>query len=1025
MSEVRLSARPSSRDITERDCIPWQEKPNINPRGNGDIGPVSQPYKTYQKNCFEIFIKNQFEGINPFDQLETRVKSGEFTTKESYEEEWGKLLGKIIPALNTPSTSIDDIVKAAYYKYITDAKNKIDKMIDKQLNPSVYRGRPSATASRTPNTPQATIAAPGIEQDLSPVARVLNFGSPSPQQNVIDIIRNQLSLSEPLINLINTLSTEEFKEDSLQPYLQEIYGRETLENLFYKKVESVEYVSGPIKKTIIEYIYNFYQNTIENEEYYEPNFNMEKFIEVLTDVIEIILLADRYFIRYDNYVDKYENSLLFIVNRFKHVYEDNFDYITSIKKAFRIFTALKLEKLANKVNPRADSRVYSFTKNEMDRCIYLIKIQMIYDLELDGFFDKPKIRQKLIQTLNVDEGAEVQEVYLYTLKFILYDVDYSPYAAITPKKLKYLDIIRPSIQKSNEVMKDEGEIKNIEPETILEKCKAMLSSINPYYNSYRLKIQAKCSVFSERCINLNEARKTIMDKYPIRIPEDTSDVSIEDVDIRGVVRKYALATLFKKWHSYVEPQDRKEFWLRYFNVVFKGEAGIFTGPGRELIQVCLQTIQDELEDLFIPVDSDSKKMIINPNFKPSPKFLEKANITEWNLEIKKDILQFIGGLFTRALLLNIDIPVSLSYYTLSYLYYKNNIEDDTYGFYYLIDMPNASNNYFKLMEMDPETLEYVDLHFNDVYPLSNNDELITKDNISKYINNIGKFILTRPDQPEYIQLLEAFYKGFLLKRSFLINNGISIKYLDKLLNESGGAISEKNLEKLIKHKLKFEFSKELEESALPEEKEKRLKLIKHQEQIKEWFIELLNTDGSDFPYEKLGFENPGTNELQTQFMLSNFLPKLLYFWTSSYNINLNEKMIINIYDSDVPNKLPSAHTCVKTIDIPSAYSSYNELFEKLATSVYNTQGFAFAGGVKHIVRKCMDSAIKKKTIEKDYNKAFQSSLKAIIKCHQRLTKSQQKKLIKYVENNAIDFKNAKKREISQWSKQLCKQVHKL
>lgn len=1018
MSEVRLSALPRARDITERDCIPWQEKPNINPRGNGDIGPASQPYKTYQKNCFELFIKTVFEGVNPFDQLELRIRNGEFTTVESYRNELVEIVRKFGLALDNSSTPIDATIKNAYYKYTQKLREKLDKIMESIIN---ERARVVARASRTPNTPQATIAAPGIDnQEETSVARVLNFGSPSPQQNVMDIIRNQIELPEPLINLIDTLSTPEFKDDSLlQPYLQEIYGRETLEKLFFEKVKDV---SGQIKKTIIEYIYIFYNNTIEDEEYYEPNFNMEKFIAVLIDVIENILLADRYFLRYDNYVDKYEKSLLSIINRFKHVYEDNFDYITSIKKAFKIFTALKMEKLANKVNPRADSRVYSFTKNEMDRCIYLIKIQMICDLELDKFIDKPKNRQKLIQLLNVNKGAEVQEVYLYTLKFILYDVDYSPYAAITPKNLKYLDITRPSIQKSNEVMKDY----EIEPETILEKCQTFLVSIQPYYNEYRLKIQQKCSLLSDNCINLNEARKKITEKYPIRIPEDTSDISIEDVEIRGVVRKYALATLFKKWHSYVEPQDRKEFWLRYFNVVFKGEAGIFTGPGRELIQVSLQSIQDELEDLFVPIDSGSKKMIINPNFKPSPKFLEKANITEWNLEIKKDILQFIGGLFTRALLLNIDIPVSLSYYTLSYLYYKKNIQDDTYGFYYLIDMPNASKDVFKLMEMDPDTLEYVDLHFNDVYPLDkNNDELITKDNIGKYINSMAKYVLTKPDQPEYIELLEAFYKGFLIKRSFLINNGIGIKNLDKLLNESGGVISYKKLEKLIENKLVFEFSKELQETALPEEKEKRAKLIKHQEKIKEWFIEILNTDGSDFPYEKLGFENPGTEELQTQFMLSNFLPKLLYFWTSSYNINLSDTYTVNLYESDIPNKLPSAHTCVKTLDIPSSYSSYNELFEKLATSVYNTQGFAFAGGVKHMVRKCVDLAIKKKTVDKDYNKALQSSLKTIIKCHQRLTKSQQQKLIKYVENNAIDFKNAKKREISQWSKQLCKQVHKL
>jgi hypothetical protein len=712
-------------------------------------------------------------------------------------------------------------------------------------------------------------------------------------------------------------------------------------------------------------------------------------------------------------------SILTIIGGFYHKYKDNFDYITPIVKSLRIFTALKLEKLTNKLKPRANSVVNPFTEDELNRCIYLIKMQLIADLELEAFFSKSKNKEKIIQVLNVDEGADSKEVYLYVLKFILYDVDYSPYIAIHPKKLKYLDSkIRPSLQKSNETMKEPESIE-IEQEMILDKCKNVLSSINPYYNKYRLMFQTRCTSLFEKCIDIQEIRNKIMSKYPIRVPETTLDVNVEDVDIRGIERKDALATLFRKWYSY-NSQDKKEFWLRYFNVVFKGEAGIFTGPGRELIQICLQSIQEELGDLFIPVDSGSKRMMLHPDFKPTTRFLEKAKIKEWNLEIKKEIVQFIGGLFTRALLLNIEIPISLSYYTLSYLYYKNNIEDDTYGFYYLIDMPDASKDQFKLMEMDPDTIEYVDLNFNDVYPLIKEDELITKDNVTKYINSIAKYSLTKPDQPEYKELLDAFFKGFLLKRTFLLDNGINIRYLDKLLNESGGTINEKKLKQFIDTRLNFELSKKLDETAPFEEKEKRAKLIKHQEQIKEWFIKLLNTNGTDFPYEKIGIDKPTTEEKQKVFALSDFLPKLMYFWTSSYNINLFDSYIVNIYQSDIVNKLPSAHTCVKTIDIPSSYTSYNELFEKLATAVYNTQGFAFAGG--DMINKCIQKVLKNNLLNKDHNKAIQVGLITMIKSHKQLTKKQKKKLIKYVENEAINFKIATKREIKQWGKQLCKQM---
>uniref|UniRef100_A0A6C0CR86 HECT domain-containing protein n=1 Tax=viral metagenome TaxID=1070528 RepID=A0A6C0CR86_9ZZZZ len=995
-ASTRLSARPSRIDITDRDCIYWQENPTINPRPNATglnqpITPTSQPYKTYQKNCFELFIKNIFNGINPLEQLEKNIKDNTFLNKDEFNSELNSIKTKIEFALNNSVIPINEAVKIAYLKYITDIKNKLEKIIDRNFTIRTRATR-QPTLQITPTTSPSTLATTGFETSFTSNKWII------PKNTSID----------------------------LTPYMSEIQ----LKTPYPKyKLQSVRDTRGySIINDLLIYVYKY---IIKDENHYEPNYNNKTFISNLTIFMYLLISIDVNLIRYEYYHKSYKTSIHYVLKKWKHIYGDNFDYISSFKNALLLFLDFKLSKAINKINPRADTRILPLTENEWQSYISMIKLQMIYDLELEDTFDRTENHTKLIQNLNstIDttlrrpEAQTILEVYEYTLRFILTNVDYNEIKEIKPRQLIYSRFNkRPSLQKSNEVITEIDNI-NLTTEDILDKCKLLLSNVHTYYKSYQEKMQQKCSELSEKCINLNKTRKLLISKYPIRVPIDTSDKSVEDINIKGINREIALATLFKKWNEYKEPLDKQEFWLRYFNVSFKGEEGVFIGPGRELIQVCLEKIQYDLGDVFIPIDDSSRRIIINSKFTPSNKFLENSKIKEWNLEAKKSILQFLGGLFTRALLLNIEIPFSFSYYTISYLYYKNNIQEDTFGFYFLLDMPNASKDYFKLMEIEPETVEYVGLEFNDTYPLIEKNETITNKNLPQFINTIGKYILLNPAEPEYQELLEAFSKGFILKREFLIENGITIRYLDKLLNESGGSINERNLDKLINNKLNIETSSVLENST-EEQETKRLRLIEHQLQIGKWFVDILNTDGSDFPYEKVGIEKPSTLEKQTEFMLKDFLPKLFYFWTSSYNINILEKHILKLYESDILNKLPTAHTCVKTIDIPSSYNSYEELFEKLAIAVYNTQGFAFAGGMKNIIDKCIKKALKTNILNNDYNKSLRMSLITIIKCHKLFTKEQKKNLIKYIENEAIDFKNATKSKISQWSKQLCKQVKK-
>ena len=76
---------------------------------------------------------------------------------------------------------------------------------------------------------------------------------------------------------------------------------------------------------------------------------------------------------------------------------------------------------------------------------------------------------------------------------------------------------------------------------------------------------------------------------------------------------------------------------------------------------------------------------------------------------------------------------------------------------------------------------------------------------------------------------------------------------------------------------------------------------------------------------------------------TDFLKKLLYFWSSSYNVIEEGFYKVNLMDKqDGDGSLITSHTCSKEIDV-HRYSSKEIFKEKLKTSVLHGQeGFGFA-----------------------------------------------------------------------------------
>ena len=450
--------------------------------------------------------------------------------------------------------------------------------------------------------------------------------------------------------------------------------------------------------------------------------------------------------------------------------------------------------------------------------------------------------------------------------------------------------------------------------------------------------------------------------------------------------------------------------------------------------------------------------------------LDKKNKNRLSLKSMTIFLEFLGGLFSRCLLVNIQAPVKLSYYTLASLR-NTTISETDYSFYFIMDCFPKAKVLFNLLSEDPSLLEHIGMEFNDQYPLLDPYQPISinEETILKYISLTGKYVLTtlngtdvsniekiekpnyKKKREKYFKLLKAFNDGFFINAyGIFLEKDIGIYLLDNLICQ-GDEIKINELDDFVMNYVKPEYS---QDNGTP----KRRLEIQREGQIFNWFQQLLLDPTIKLPYDVMiadPSKYPNTDVDKKHFYYKHFIPKLIYFWTSSRSINKEYIHTIHFEFNDPTdetdfdrkysklNSFPKSHTCSRTLDLPiylldlskeefkaksdieivndylnnKTSTSWKEvLLRRLCIAVYQTSGFGMAGGKKQVVNKeCLMKHVEKHcSIKTNYNESFMCAIQYSIKCITKGNPKQQKRMQEYAKKNAIDFQHTPKSQLLKW-----------
>ena len=741
------------------------------------------------------------------------------------------------------------------------------------------------------------------------------------------------------------------------------------------------------------------------------------------------------------------------------------DYMSVYLDALQIYMLYRLRN-AVYIGERQQN-LQPYTPSEMNALIIEIKRKLVASFGLEKQFNFPNPQAEMIRLLNayVTNEKSSRELYQYLWLFI------------TTKVTFYMD--------STKVNEKERETQ----------CEMITVGMHSNYSPFSTYLVDKCSLLKrDKCPLVNQLRNdlvaTIKEEYPYYTPgfawEDKNEHYIKCV----IERKNSLADFFRIWYVWcvIEKKPAAAFWMSYFDVTFNGEPGHFVGVQTDLLQTCLdQLVNPAYTNVFIPTEEGGSRYQLNHSYKCSSEFIQALNgfievkEGQFRLEDKYRFVEFIGGLFSRCFLMGIELPVKLSYYTMSYLYNgaqeASNMDQKSFGLYFLMDMPSRAGPLINLLKEDPDSLEYTYLEFNDQYPLleDKKNKAVTKENVVEFINRTGLYVLNTINMnnihdftPEkraqyksyreiYRRLLYQFKKGFLINfRGVFSDEQIAINIMDSALNRGG--IQKAHVDEIFKKKNMHVIYSEIEDEMTESEKAVATRENELQKKIIKWFSTLLRKPHelkTKIPYDIfLTKDKIPKNETQRKDVYYNsFLPHLIYFWTGSRSINPNVVHEIHFINNDpsnatsdadkqrLNNTFPISHTCFKYLDLPT----YNqrkvngewddthweeELMRKITYAIYETQGFGLAGGsgsgkgVTVDMAKCMEHVNKKCSIKENYNKAFACAYVYTMECEKRLTPFQKKKLIAYLKNHAIDFEHRTAAEMSEWTKGMIQYIGK-
>lgn len=775
------------------------------------------------------------------------------------------------------------------------------------------------------------------------------------------------------------------------------------------KLKKLKYFNPESITTILNYLFDLKDviryDLLPNESavHLVGKVNILTMVYLLTAVVRLILtleqskyLKPRFIanLLHDvkSWTDSFKPHASYPMSKFKH-------YMATFLQLLNVYLSTKQQhgNLYVKLNPEAFLDL-----------LRAIKIKCMTIFGLQSVANTPTFIQTTLDYIN---GVEEREVYQY-IWFLL-----------TEQPLDYPK--RP--------------IRLVPPEDLESQCLQMVSGVqDTYETAFKSPFLQRCSALIQTdCETLTKQRgklmKTLQSKYTITTPR-YSDYLENSFQVQ-VRRPHALMDFFKQWVAYaVIGKQRNGFWLKYLDVTFEGEEGYFIGVQTDLLQTCMDTLHPAKKTFaspfLLPVEDGSARHRFARDiaFLPEDITAFQGFLDLTAPESKQLFYEFVGGLMARCFLEHIELPVKLSYFTLAYLFTNGHFQPDDYGFYFMMDMPNAAKSYVNLLAYDASIIDALDMTENDVYPLAGSraspaspkasPKAITADTLIPYIHRFGQYALlsVQPGDPpvippedaakyeattaQYRSYLAAWAKGFFIQIYHTkASEETTIRLIDPLIS-TGGTPDLHQLAHWVKTLVVPQF---YEINGTP----KRNQEIAFQQIIFQWVIhDLLGNPLLPLPYDAIlpeGTPPPTTPEAKKRFYYTQFIPQLLYFWTGSRTLNMSYKHTVQFIlndPTDIPDTAPAkytkkyerlnahplAHTCSKTLDIPTYLidlsrqkrpgESLEQLFQRikeermvrtylnalndrwktillrrLCTAMYQSHGFGMAGGArkeKHI-----------------------------------------------------------------------------
>lgn len=454
---------------------------------------------------------------------------------------------------------------------------------------------------------------------------------------------------------------------------------------------------------------------------------------------------------------------------------------------------------------------------------------------------------------------------------------------------------------------------DIRPENISTSCSELVGEFKSPFKGLGNKLKKICAAYTKKCESLDTIKQALSN-YTIEYQLNyTTRITINQVN-----PNYTTATLFNVWKN-MDKQKQKNvgllsisatnFDIKYANSVAYGEGVVRDFFQRIINELTSQKIFITRSDMDEPI----LRYFLNPDFQPDDTFKQIAGLSFDKESDYGMFYKFIGGFIRMIICNNIGLHFDLSHVTLAHMLYKpEEITDDDYIAYAMLDFPRDFKRNIANLMKDPNSINDMGFTFNSQFPIlkDSEDKDLQKSNFKEYALLRSKYLLTQ-------KRFDKFISGFGSMRRLLSHLDVTIPQLQSLITFA--KLNEEILTKLIEN----------------------IKSNNNDSPLRNNLISILRKKGS------------GSTSITDEKQFYEFVENLLHFWTGyRHYVPYDAYKVISNEGSEVIK----SQTCFKTLYIPESIG----LDKKL---LYNALVLVVQGGLEASAFQILGGkkAIKKKT----------------------------------------------------------------